>query len=130
MAKIWETVVVLLAAATSTMWLDLEARAVEEIVYPEAADGPLDNPLKGWCPYVDAGDIHFPYSMVFFTVAWNELEPREGQYAFDKWEKKAWGAERARGKHVVFRIYADMPGRPTGMPQWLLDKGVRLTPYT
>lgn len=104
--------------------------ATDKVVRPPAAAGPLGNPLKGWCPYTDAGEIHFPYSMVFFPVAWNELEPREGQYAFDKWEKKAWGVEKAHGKHVVFRVYADMPARPTGMPKWLLDKGVRLTSYT
>lgn len=104
--------------------------AAEKVVRPRAADRPLDNPLKGWCPYTDAGDIQLPYSMVFFPVAWNEIEPREGRYAFEEWEKKAWGVEKARGKHVVFRVYADMPGRPTGIPKWLLDKGVRMTSYT
>lgn len=130
MVKIWETVAVFLTAATTIACLDRDAPAVEEVVHPKAADGPLDNPMKGWCPYVDPGTIQFPYSMVFFSVAWNELEPREGQYAFDKWEDKAWNDEKARGKHVAFRVYADMPARPTGMPQWLLDKGVRLTAYT
>ncbi|HXT57874.1 MAG TPA: DUF4832 domain-containing protein [Pirellulales bacterium] len=117
------------AGAACASPLVRHARAAEKVVRPGVAEGALDNPLKGWCPYTDAGDIQFPYSMVFFPVAWKELEPREGQYAFDKWEKEAWSAEKARGKHVVFRIYADMPGRPTGMPQWLIDKGVRLTAY-
>lgn len=107
-----------------------QVTGAEKLVRLKAAPGPLSNPLKGWCPYTDAGEIELPYSMVFFPVAWNELEPRQGQYAFDKWEKKAWSVERARGKHVVFRVYADMPARPTGMPKWLLDQGVRLTPYT
>lgn len=107
-----------------------QVAAVETTLRPEAAPGPLDNPLKGWCPYVDAGQIQFPYSMVFFPVAWNELEPREGRYAFDEWERKAWKADRAKDKHVAFRVYVDMPNRPTGMPQWLLDKGVHMTAYT
>lgn len=104
--------------------------AAEKVVCLQPAPGPLDNPLKGWCPYTDAGDIQLPYSMVFFPVAWSDLEPREGQYAFDKWEKKAWGVEKAHGKHVAFRVYVDMPNRPIGTPPWLIDKGVRLTPYT
>lgn len=119
-----------LAVATAIISLPCRTRAAEVVVRPAAADGPLDNPLKGWCPYTDAGDIQLPYSMVFFPVAWNELEPREGQYAFENWEKKAWTSDKARVKHVAFRVYADMPARPTGMPQWLLDKGVRLTSYT
>jgi hypothetical protein len=104
--------------------------AADKVVRPPNATGPLDNPLKGWCPYIDAGEIQFPYSMVFFPVSWKELEPREGQYAFEKWEKTAWDVEKARGKHVAFRVYADMPARPSGMPEWVIDKGVRQTSYT
>ena len=104
--------------------------AAEKTVRLPAAPGPLENPLKGWCPYTDAGQIQFPYSMVFFPVAWSELEPREGRYAFDDWEKKAWSVEAARNKHVAFRVYIDMPARPPGIPKWLLDKGVRMTSYT
>ena len=102
----------------------------ETVVRPKPADGPLDNPLKGWCPFTDAGQITLPYTMVFFPVAWSELEPHEGKYAFEEWERRMWGIDPARGKHVVFRIYADMPNRPSGFPQWLREKGVRLTRYT
>src|SRR3954462_10963166 len=35
------------------------------VVRPGPAPGPLDNPLKGWCPYADAGPIRQPYPMVF-----------------------------------------------------------------
>jgi hypothetical protein len=107
-----------------------KAAPPEKIVRPKPADGPLDNPLKGWCPFTDAGRITLPYSMVFFPIGWSELEPQEGQYAFEEWERRAWDIEPARGKHVVFRIYADMPNRPSGFPQWLRDQGVRLTAYT
>lgn len=108
----------------------LLAAPPESVVRPKVVAGPLDNPLKGWCPFTDAGEITLPYSMVFFPVAWNELEPAEGKYAFQEWENRTWQIERAKGKHVVFRIYADMPNRPSGFPQWLRDRGVRLTRYT
>jgi hypothetical protein len=118
--------IVLLAFTTATA----SGGDVEEtVVRPEPAPGPLDNPLKGWCPYTIAGPIHQPYSMVFLYVPWKDLEPREGQYAFDAWEREAWNVEAARGKHVVFRVFADYPNRPRAIPDWLVDAGVKTTAY-
>ena len=99
------------------------------VIRPESAPGPLDNPLKGWCPPSDARSIRQPYSMVYLDASWKDLEPTEGQYAFDAWEKKGWSAPLARGKHIVFRPYIDYPSRPSGMPDWLRDEGVKMTPY-
>lgn len=101
----------------------------EVVVVPEPAPGPLDNPLKGWCPYTNAGPIHQPYSMVFLYASWKDLEPEEGRYAFDRWEATAWSVPRAEGKHVVLRVYVDYPSKPSGLPDWLKDKGVKTTPY-
>ena len=50
------------------------------IIHPEAAPGPLDNPLKGYCVYTDAGKIHRPYSMVYFYM---HLMPEFEKY---QWE--------------------------------------------
>jgi hypothetical protein len=94
------------------------------------APGPLDNPLKGWCTYTDAGPIRQPYSMVYRYVSWRELEPREGDYRFAEWEKRAWEEEASRGRHVVFRVYVDYPSQPSGLPEWLRAKGVGVTRYT
>jgi len=44
-------------------------------VRPQPAEGPLDNPLKGWCPYPNAGPIHQPYSMVFQYSSWRKAFP-------------------------------------------------------
>ncbi len=103
--------------------------AAEVVVRPRAAPGPLDNPLKGWCVYTDAGKIVLPYSMVYRYVSWKELEPAEGRYAFEEWERKTWDVPEARGKHVVFRVYVDYPGKAPGLPPWLAAKGVRQTRY-
>lgn len=35
-----------------------------------------------------------------------------------------------RGHQAVFRVYLDYPGRPTGIPQFLLDGGLKVRPYT
>ena len=117
------TVGVLLASAIIS-----QAAAQATIVRPLPGEAPLDNPLKGWCPYTDAGEIHQPYSMVFLYVPWNELEPASGEYRFEQWEKK-WDVRTARDKHIVFRVFVDYPGLPSGLPAWLRKAGVHETRY-
>ncbi|MGL4462157.1 MAG: beta-galactosidase, partial [Planctomycetia bacterium] len=95
----------------------------------KAAPGPLDNPLKGWCPYTYWGEIHRPYSMAFHYVGWSRLEPNEGEYAFESWEKEAWDVPASQGKRVVLRVFIDYPKETDGMPVWLAAKGVKRTPY-
>ncbi len=102
--------------------------ADDVVVRPLSEPGPLDNPLKGWCPYTDAGEIHQPYSMVLLYVPWSELEPRSGDYRFDAWEK-SWNVDAAKGKHIIFRVYIDYPSLPSGLPTWLRKAGVKETAY-
>ena len=92
------------------------------------APGAIDNPLKGWCTYTDA-DLYLPYSMAFRYIPWRELEPTEGDFYFAEWEKKSWGDSKTRGKHIVLRVYLDYPSLPTGVPDWLLAKGIAMTSY-
>ena len=98
------------------------------VVRPKSAEGPLDNPLKGWCPYPSAGTIHQPYSMVFQYISWRELEPAEGDYRFEEWEK-SWDSKASKDKHIIFRVYVDYPSKPSGLPDWLRKAGVKETPY-
>ena len=100
-----------------------------EIRRPAAASGPLDNPLKGYCLYTNAGKIHRPYSMVFQYVSWRELESIEGKYTFEDWEKRDWNHPRAKDKHLVLRVYVDYPSKPSGLPEWLRAKGVKESSY-
>jgi len=100
----------------------------ERVVRPPLAPGPLDNPLKGWCTYTYR-PLTQPYSMVFRYVAWKDLGPRAGEYHFAEWEKRDWDAPPARGKFIVFRVYLDYPGQPSGLPAWLLASGVKTTRY-
>ncbi len=95
------------------------------------APGPLDNPLKGWCPFVGVGSqFDQPYSMVYFNVKWRDLEPKPGEYKLEEWERKFWDLPAAKGRHIVFRVNVDYPTETTGVPQWLLDQGLKMTPYT
>ncbi|CUU35149.1 MAG: DUF4832 domain-containing protein [Armatimonadetes bacterium] len=96
-----------------------------------AAPGPLDNPLKGWAPYWFSWltQYYLPVSMNFWYVSWRELEPNPNDYRFEQWEQR-WDTNLTRNNHVVFRVYLDYPGQPTGVPQWLIDMGVEMRPYT
>lgn len=96
-----------------------------------AAPGPLDNPLKGWAPYWFPWltQYYLPVSMNFWYVSWRELEPNPNDYRFEQWEQR-WDTNLTRNNHVVFRVYLDYPGEPTGVPQWLIDMGVEMRPYT
>ena len=94
-----------------------------------AGPGPIDNPLKGWCPWATGVALHQPYSLVYCDAAWKELEPREGEYHFADWEKEKWNSPQAAGRHIVMRVWVDYPNSPNGMPDWLLMKGVNTTPY-
>ena len=67
--------------------------------------------------------------MVFLYVPWRRLEPEEGRYRFEEWEQTDWNQPAARGKRVVFRVYLDYPRHRTGVPEWLLRRGVRLRGY-
>jgi len=121
-----------IAALASTVLILLAEivclHAEEAVFRPKPQPGPLDNPLKGWCPYTDAGEIRQPYSMVFQYVAWNKLEPRSGDFRFDAWEK-SWNVDAAKGKHIIFRVYIDYPSLPSGLPTWLRKAGVEETAY-
>lgn len=97
-------------------------------IRPQPQAGPVDNPLKGWCPYTNAGVIHQPYSMVFQYISWRELEPVEGEFRFAEWEQ-SWNVQAAAGKHILFRVYVDYPSLPSGLPDWLRQAGVKETAY-
>ncbi len=117
------------ALVAATALPRIEARERVRTVAFTAIPGALDNPYKGWCPYTNAGKILQPYSMVFRYVTWRELEPREGDYRFAEWERRDWDEPLAKGKHIVFRVYADYPGQPVAIPEWLIKRGVKMTRY-
>jgi hypothetical protein len=116
-----------LVALTVALGTDLSF-ADDRIVQPKPAEGPLNNPLKGWCPYPHAGTIHQPYSMVFQYISWAELEPQPGEYRFAEWEKR-WDSPVSRDRHVIFRVYIDYPKKPSGLPEWLRKAGVKEVAY-
>ncbi len=89
---------------------------------------PITNPFKGYAPYVEANNRKdIPTTMAFFETSWRELEPTHGNYKFAEWEAQT--AKTTPTKRTVIRVYMDYPDKGLGLPQWLIDQGVKMTPY-
>lgn len=99
-----------------------------EVTLP-AGPSPVTNPLKGYAPYVDSSLGKFPMTMTFYETSWRELEPKEGDYRFADWEAKTFKTGFSKDKRVVLRVFMDYPNQPIALPQWLIDAGVKMTPY-
>ena len=89
---------------------------------------PTNNPLKGFMPY-QGKYATFPHSM-----EWNYLPLRSlmtGPTNFNWTSLDALiGDIASRGHQTVFRVYLDYPTLPTGIPQYLLDAGLKTYTYT
>lgn len=90
------------------------------------------NPGQGWMTMqrMPHGDGRFPYSVAYFRLNWDELEPAEGQYDWRLIDEslQAWGK---RGVRIAFRIMtanAHSKGYYCS-PKWLFDLGCRSFDY-
>jgi hypothetical protein len=94
----------------------------------EYAPAPPDNPLKGFVTYPNPAS-DFPHSLV-----WNYLSLRSlmtGPTNFD-WEPLETELDNAarQGRQFIPRLYLDFPGKPIGIPQYLIDAGVPVFTWT
>jgi Domain of unknown function (DUF4832) len=88
--------------------------------------GPADNPLKGFMPYQGSYSA-FPHSMEWNYIAWKDVQT--GPTTFN-WAPidTLLNDVASRGHQTVFRIYADYPTLPYGVPGFL--SGVAKNAYT
>jgi hypothetical protein len=91
------------------------------------AAAPADNPLKGFMPYAGSYDT-FPYSMEWFYLPLRDVMTGPQQFRWTALERQL-NDIAARGHQAVFRFYLDYPGKPTGIPQYLLDQGLATHAY-
>lgn len=104
-------------------WLRAPQTAAES--YRPLETEALD-PLSGWAIRADSRDQAgaLDTSLVYAEVTWAELEPEEGQFAFDAFEERNSLAEWwAEGKRMILRFIADAPGEEGHMdiPRWLYE---------
>lgn len=70
--------------------------------------------------------LRFKSGCAYMRWTWGDLEPEEGQYAFDMidgWLDRCRQANQA----LAFRVMLSWPGHEGTIPQWLLDKGIKYT---
>lgn len=103
----------------------------------EYAPAPADNPLKGFMPFYDAyGSADspiandFPHSMEWFYVPLRNLMNGPNSFTFETGMEPQLQSIASRGHQAALRVYLDYPSKPTGIPQFLLDGGLEVRPYT
>lgn len=89
----------------------------------------VDNPLKGLVPYAESsGADLFPHSLEFsyFPVSAVVVGPD----SYDWSPLETFLERRARkGMQGIFRFYLEYPGKPSGVPSYLLENGLELVRY-
>ncbi|MDH6369966.1 hypothetical protein M2444_001744 [Paenibacillus sp. PastF-3] len=106
------------------------------------AQAPVDNPLKGFLPFYDASEeayfkvgddwrdrpTQLPYSLEFFYLPLSKLMNNLNDFDWSELDKRL-AAIASRGNQSVFRVYLDYPNKPSGIPKFLLDEGLKTYAY-
>lgn len=91
----------------------------------EKTEDVFGNPLMGYAPCAWNSEVDDDISLLYMDITWAELEPEEGQYAWESIAKEnqlsRWKKE---GKHIILRFVCDVPGKEKHMdiPEWLYEK--------
>jgi hypothetical protein len=89
---------------------------------------PPDNPLKGLVPYSRPHADRFPHSMEFSYLALSDL--MTGPNEFDWRPLETLLNDIASRRHqTVLRVWMEYPGRDNGIPKFLEDAGLKVTPW-
>lgn len=108
------------------LWLAICPRLpAGDLTYSPA---PPDNPLKGFVPYL-ANKGSFPHSLEWDYTKLADVMTGPTNFNWEPFEAKLRAAA-SRGHQFYARFYLEWPGRRTGVPQYLLDAGLRLRTWT
>ncbi len=90
------------------------------------APSPVGNPLKGLVPYAGDRQDAFPHSMEFSYLPLNAVVKGKNQYDWNALENLL-NDVASRGHQTIVRFYLEYPKEPSGIPQYLLDGGLKVT---
>lgn len=103
--------------------------AENKVLALEYAPAPIDNPLKGLVPYARAMRDAFPHSMEFRYIALAELVTAPNQYHWQPLDALLDEVAQ-RGHQTIFRVYLEYPGKPSGIPHFLLEQNLKTTTWS
>lgn len=93
-------------------------------------EAPADNPLKGFVPFSGKRGDAFPHSLEWAYFPLNALMTGPGRFDFEPVFESALSEIAGRGNQAAVRIYLDYPRKPTGVPAFLIENGLLMTPYS
>ena len=102
-----------------------QATALFRLAY---APGPANNPLKGFVPYAGQGRS-FPHSLEFNYLPLASLMTGPTNFDWSPMERLLDGIA-SRGCQSVVRIYMEYPRKPTGVPEYLIQAGLKVRAWT
>jgi hypothetical protein len=126
------SLLVLLAILTSAAWNPAYATATDVVTTFRETDETFANPGQGWMTMRRLPDVpgRFPYSVAYFRLNWEELEPVEGQYNWRLIDEAiaAWAKREARIAFRIMTTNAHSKGYYCS-PKWLFDAGCKSFEY-
>jgi hypothetical protein len=121
----------LFSTAISALWMlfpCVTAQAEIVVIRPIPTPGPADNPLKGFVPYARKGS-EFPHSLEFEYLSLSTLMVGPNQFDWRPLDTLL-DSVASRGCQTVFRVWVEYPGKPSGVPAWLVSDGLRIRTWT
>ena len=123
---------VMLGAADSARWIGPNASAAEVVQVFQETEETFANPGQGWMTTrrLPDGPGRFPYSVAYFRLNWEDLEPAEGQYRWQLIDEAmtAWAKRDARIAFRIMTTNAHSKGYYCS-PKWLFDAGCKSYDY-
>lgn len=105
-----------------------ETASAPIVFRPAYAPGPADNPMKGFVPYAGQGR-EFPHSLEFDYLPLAALMTGPTNFNWAPLERLLNDVS-SRGCQAIFRIYMEYPRKPSGVPAFLVDAGVKVRTWT
>lgn len=98
-------------------------------VEPRESDELLANPGMGWQTFHRFADDDknlqgLPSASAYFRFYWREIEPRDGQIDFARFDDLLAHARRA-GQKLAFRIMCTGSGQYMDVPAWIKEQGCK-----